>query len=153
MRILEGDRALSKDNRVLGTLQIDNLPMARAGIPKIEVRFDIDASGLLRVSATDSATKKITELQCSDLVLPERRLNEYHSLVQKWIRQRSAHLRDDPATKCTSQPLSQQGQFVGIQFGPLEYMEYLKKHPEKLAAHQKWVRERESKQSSKSAPK
>ena len=91
VRILEGDRPLSKDNRVLETLQIDNLPMPRAGIPKIEVRFDVDANGLLRVRATDRATKKITELRCSELVLPEKLLNEYHSLVQKWIRQRRAH--------------------------------------------------------------
>ena len=91
VRILEGDRPLSKDNRVLETLQIDNLPMARAGIPKIEVRFDVDANGLLRVRATDRATKRITELRCSELVLPEKLLNEYHSLVQKWIRQRRAH--------------------------------------------------------------
>jgi molecular chaperone DnaK len=91
VRILEGDRPLSKDNTVLGTLQIDNLPMARAGIPKIEVRFDVDANGLLHVRATDGATKKITELRCSELVLPEKLLNEYHSLVQKWIRQRRAH--------------------------------------------------------------
>jgi molecular chaperone DnaK len=88
--ILEGERPLSKDNRILGMLQVDDLPMAPAGIPKIEVCFEVDANGLLRVRATDGATKKTTELQCSELVLPEKQLNEYHSLVQKWIRQRRA---------------------------------------------------------------
>jgi molecular chaperone DnaK len=90
VRIVEGERPLSKDNKVLGTLRIDNVPMARAGVPKIEVCFDVDANGLLRVRATDYATKKTTELRCSELVLPEKQLNEYHSLVQKWIRQRRA---------------------------------------------------------------
>ena len=90
VRILEGEMPLSKDNKVLGTLRIDNIPMARAGVPKIEVCFDVDANGLLYVKATDYATKKTTELRCNELVLPEKLLNEYHSLVQEWIRQRRA---------------------------------------------------------------
>jgi molecular chaperone DnaK len=90
VRIVEGERPLSKDNKVLGTLRIDNIPMARAGVPKIEVCFDVDANGLLHVRATDYATKKTTGLSCSELVLPEKLLNKYHSLVQEWIRQRRA---------------------------------------------------------------
>jgi molecular chaperone DnaK len=64
--------------------------MAPAGIPKIEVCFEVDANGLLRVRATDGATKKTTELQCSELVLSEKQLNKYHLLVQNWIRERRA---------------------------------------------------------------
>lgn len=88
VKIHEGERPLAKDNTSLGTLHIENLPLARAGIPKIEVRFDVDANGVLCVTGTDLATKKASRLRCSELVLSEKKLNEYHLLVQKWSRQR-----------------------------------------------------------------
>ncbi len=88
IRVFEGERPMSKDNKLLGTLRIENIALARAGVPKIEVYFDVDASGLLIATGTDIATKNKCELRFNELVLSDRQLNEYHLLVQKWVRQR-----------------------------------------------------------------
>lgn len=61
--ILQGERPLAKDNKLLGTFRLEGIPIARRGEPKIEVTFDIDASGILHVTAKDVASghdKKIT---------------------------------------------------------------------------------------------
>jgi heat shock protein 1/8 len=49
IQVFEGERALTKDNRVLGQFQLDGLPPAPRGVPQIEVAFDIDANGILQV--------------------------------------------------------------------------------------------------------
>lgn len=61
--VFEGERGMTKDNRVLGQFQLDGLPPAPRGVPQIEVAFDVDANGILLVSAQDKAsgkTQKIT---------------------------------------------------------------------------------------------
>ncbi|MEV6851004.1 molecular chaperone DnaK [Actinoplanes sp. NPDC051411] len=61
--VLQGEREKAADNRVLGRLRLENIPPAPRGVPQIEVTFDIDANGILNVSAKDSATgteQKIT---------------------------------------------------------------------------------------------
>merc|ERR1711871_1456788 len=63
IQVFEGERSMTKDNRVLGQFQLDGLPPAPRGVPQIEVSFDIDANGILQVSASDKAsgkTQKIT---------------------------------------------------------------------------------------------
>jgi molecular chaperone DnaK len=92
VKILEGEHESSDFNKVLATLKIENILPARAGIPKIEIVFGVDAHGLLHVSAKDLATQRTTEVICDDFVLPKNKLNEYHQLVQKWIRRRRAHV-------------------------------------------------------------
>jgi hypothetical protein len=92
VKILEGEHDSSRFNKLLATLKIENILPARAGVPKIEIEFHVDASGLLRVSAKDLATQNITEVVCKDFILPEKRLNEYHQLVQRWIRIRRAYV-------------------------------------------------------------
>jgi molecular chaperone DnaK (HSP70) len=49
IQVYEGERAMTKDNRVLGQFQLDNLPPAPRGTPQIEVAFDVDANGILQV--------------------------------------------------------------------------------------------------------
>lgn len=61
VHILQGERSMAADNRSLGKLQLRGIPPAHAGIPKIEVIFDIDADGILSVSARDLGTNKKTE--------------------------------------------------------------------------------------------
>src|SRR4030081_1489155 len=56
--VLQGERKLAKDNRSLGTFKLDGIPPAPRGTPQIEVTFDIDANGILNVSAKDKATNK-----------------------------------------------------------------------------------------------
>ena len=58
IHVLQGERKFSSDNRTLGKFQLDGLPPAPRGMPQIEVTFDIDANGILSVSAKDKATGK-----------------------------------------------------------------------------------------------
>ncbi len=58
IHILQGDRTMSKDNRTLGKFILDGIPPSPRGIPQVEVTFDIDANGILHVSAKDKATNK-----------------------------------------------------------------------------------------------
>jgi molecular chaperone DnaK len=58
IHVLQGDRAMAVDNRTIGRFHLDGLPPAPRGMPQIEVTFDIDADGILSVSAKDKATGK-----------------------------------------------------------------------------------------------
>ena len=58
IHVLQGERELSKDNKSLGTFRLDGIAPAPRGIPQIEVTFDIDANGILSVTAKDKATNK-----------------------------------------------------------------------------------------------
>ncbi len=58
IHVLQGERPMSKDNRTIGRFHLDGLPPARRGVPQIEVIFDIDANGIINVSAVDKATNK-----------------------------------------------------------------------------------------------
>ena len=49
IQVFEGERAMTKDNRVLGQFQLDGLPPTPRGVPQIEVAFDVDANGILQV--------------------------------------------------------------------------------------------------------
>ena len=56
IQVYEGERAMTKDNNLLGKFELTNIPPAPRGVPQIEVTFDIDANGILNVSATDKST-------------------------------------------------------------------------------------------------
>ena len=58
IHVLQGERAMAVDNRTIGRFHLDELPPAMRGIPQIEVTFDIDANGIINVSAKDKATDK-----------------------------------------------------------------------------------------------
>ncbi|XP_017768115.1 PREDICTED: heat shock 70 kDa protein cognate 2-like [Nicrophorus vespilloides] len=58
IQVFEGERAMTKDNNLLGTFNLCGIPPAPRGVPKIEVTFDLDANGILNVSAKDSSTGK-----------------------------------------------------------------------------------------------
>jgi len=63
IHVLQGEREMARDNRTLGTFKLEGIPPAPRGVPQIEVTFDIDANGILNVSAKDMATgreQKIT---------------------------------------------------------------------------------------------
>ncbi|KAI6196302.1 hypothetical protein M3Y94_01092900 [Aphelenchoides besseyi] len=63
IQVFEGERALTKDNNRLGTFDLTGIPPAPRGTPKIEVCFDIDANGILQVSAEDKSTGKSNKIQ------------------------------------------------------------------------------------------
>ena len=58
IHVLQGERAMASDNRTLGKFQLTDIPPAQRGIPQIEVTFDIDANGIISVSAKDKGTGK-----------------------------------------------------------------------------------------------
>ena len=58
IHVLQGERPMARDNRTIGRFHLDGIPPARRGVPQIEVTFDIDANGILNVSAKDKATNK-----------------------------------------------------------------------------------------------
>ena len=58
IHVLQGERAMAKDNKTIGRFHLDGLPPAMRGVPQIEVTFDIDANGIINVSAIDKGTNK-----------------------------------------------------------------------------------------------
>ena len=62
IQVFEGERAMTKDNSLLGKFSLDGIPPAPRGVPQVEVSFDIDANGILNVSASDKATGKANQI-------------------------------------------------------------------------------------------
>ncbi|HSA59477.1 MAG TPA: molecular chaperone DnaK [bacterium] len=89
IHVLQGEREMAKDNRTLGRFVLDGLPPAPRGIPQVEVSFDIDANGILNVSAKDLATNKkqhITITASSGLAKDE---------IDKLVKDAQAHEGED----------------------------------------------------------
>ncbi|MFH4968951.1 molecular chaperone DnaK [Gaetbulibacter sp. M240] len=63
IHVLQGERAMAADNKTIGRFHLDGIPPAKRGIPQIEVTFDIDANGIIKVSATDKATGKSQDIR------------------------------------------------------------------------------------------
>ena len=63
IHILQGERSLAKDNKSIGRFHLDGIPAAQRGVPQIEVTFDIDANGILNVSAKDKGTGKVQSIR------------------------------------------------------------------------------------------
>ena len=63
VHVLQGERPMAKDNRPLGVFHLDGIPPAPRGVPQIEVTFDIDANGIMNVSAKDKATGKEQQIR------------------------------------------------------------------------------------------
>jgi len=89
VHVLQGERPLARDNRTLGRFQLTGIPSAPRGVPQIEVAFDLDANGILNVSARDMATNKqqqITITASSGLSTQE---------VERMVREAEANSADD----------------------------------------------------------
>ncbi|MGY6650196.1 molecular chaperone DnaK [Wenyingzhuangia sp. IMCC45574] len=63
IHVLQGERAMAADNKTIGRFQLTDIPPAQRGTPQIEVTFDIDANGIIKVSAVDKATNKSQEIK------------------------------------------------------------------------------------------
>jgi molecular chaperone DnaK len=93
IKVFQGERAMARDNRLLGVFQLVGIPPAPRGIPQVEVEFDIDANGILNVKAKDRATnneQKITITSSSGLSKDE---------VEKMARDAESHSADDRKRK------------------------------------------------------
>jgi molecular chaperone DnaK len=63
IHVLQGERSMAADNKTIGRFHLDGIPPAQRGIPQIEVTFDIDANGLIQVTALDKATNKSQDIR------------------------------------------------------------------------------------------
>ena len=63
IHVLQGERAMAKDNKTIGKFQLTDIPPSQRGIPQIEVTFDIDANGIINVSALDKGTNKVQSIK------------------------------------------------------------------------------------------
>ena len=63
IHVLQGERSMARDNRTIGKFHLDGIPPAMRGVPQIEVSFDIDANGIIHVSATDKGTGKLQSIR------------------------------------------------------------------------------------------
>jgi molecular chaperone DnaK len=63
IHVLQGERSMARDNRTIGRFHLDGIPPSPRGVPQIEVTFDIDANGIINVSALDKATNKVQTIR------------------------------------------------------------------------------------------
>ncbi len=89
IHVLQGERAMAKDNRTLGRFQLTGIPPAPRGVPQIEVTFDIDANGILHVSARDKATGREQSITIRDTGA----LSEEEK--EKMVREAEQHAEED----------------------------------------------------------
>ena len=93
VHVLQGERPLARDNRTLGRFQLVGLPSAPRGVPQVEVAFDIDANGIVNVTAKDMATgkeQKITISSSSGLAKDE---------VDRMVKEAQSHSSEDQARR------------------------------------------------------
>ena len=106
VHVLQGERSMARDNRTLGKFQLVGLPPAPRGVPQIEVTFDIDANGIVNVSAKDKGTgkeQKITITASSGLSKEE---------VDRMMREAESHADEDKARKESIEARNQADQAV-----------------------------------------
>src|SRR5690349_14339289 len=89
VHVLQGERQMSRDNRTLGRFHLTGLPPAPRGVPQIEVAFDIDANGIVSVSAKDKATGKEQKI----VIKASSGLNEDE--IKRMVRDAEAHAEED----------------------------------------------------------
>ena len=125
VHVLQGERPMAKDNRTLGKFHLTGLPMAPRGVPKIEVTFDIDANGILNVTAKDMATgkdQKITITSSSGLSKEE---------VERMAKEAEAHASEDKERKAE---IESRNQLDGMVY-QIEKM--LREHGDKISGEER----------------
>lgn len=93
VHVLQGERQMASDNKTLGKFQLTGIPAARRGVPQIEVTFDIDANGIVNVSAKDLGTGKQQQITISGSTA----LNDDE--VERMVKDAEAHAEEDAKRK------------------------------------------------------
>jgi len=93
IHVLQGEREFSKDNKSLGMFELRDIPAAPRGVPQIEVTFDIDANGILTVSASDKGTGKSQEIK----ITGSSGLSDEE--IEKMVQDAEAHKAEDEKRK------------------------------------------------------
>ncbi len=93
IHVLQGERPMAKDNKTLGMFRLDGIPPAMRGLPQIEVTFDIDANGIVNVSAKDKATNKEQKITITN----GSNLSEED--IEKMVKEAEANAAEDKKKK------------------------------------------------------
>lgn len=93
IHVLQGERPMAKDNKSLGMFRLDGIPPAMRGVPQIEVTFDIDANGIVNVSAKDKATNKEQKITITN----SSNLSEAD--IDKMVKEAELNAQEDKAKK------------------------------------------------------
>jgi len=93
IKVVQGERPMAADNKLLGNFILDGIPPAPRGVPQIEVTFDIDADGILKVSAQDKATSRSQHIT----ITASSGLNKQE--VERMTKEAEAHAADDKKRK------------------------------------------------------
>lgn len=101
IHVLQGERSMASDNKTIGRFHLDGIPPAPRGTPQIEVTFDIDANGIIKVSATDKATNKTQDIriEASSGLTDEE--------IEKMKAEAEANAESDKAAKETADKLNE----------------------------------------------
>ncbi len=101
IHVLQGERPMAADNKTIGRFHLDGIPPAQRGVPQIEVTFDIDANGIIKVSATDKATNKSQDIR----IEASSGLTEEE--IEKMKKEAEANAEADKAAKETADKLNE----------------------------------------------
>jgi molecular chaperone DnaK len=106
IHVLQGERSMAQDNRTLGRFELVGIPPAPRGLPQIEVTFDIDANGIVHVSAKDLGTGKEQSIK----ITASSGLNEAE--IDKLVKEAEAHAEDDKKRKELIEARNQADSFI-----------------------------------------
>lgn len=125
IHVLQGERAMAADNKTIGRFHLDGIPPAPRGVPQIEVTFDIDANGIIKVSATDKGTGKSHDIRIeasSGLTQEE---------IERMKKEAEANADADKQAKERAEKLNEADAMI------FQTESQLKEHGEKLSAANK----------------
>ena len=94
IQVYEGERSMTKSNRLLGQFELTNIPPAPRGVPQIEVSFDVDANGILSISAADKGTGKTESLTITS---EKGRLSEQE--IERMVKEAEEYAEQDAAER------------------------------------------------------
>src|SRR5690554_5310938 len=125
IHVLQGERPMANDNKTIGRFHLDGIPPAPRGVPQIEVTFDIDANGIIKVSATDKGTGKSHDIRIeasSGLTQEE---------IEKMKREAEANAEADKKAKETADKINEADSMI------FQTEKQLKEFGDKLSANNK----------------
>lgn len=105
--VLQGERPMAKDNKSLGMFRLDGIPPAMRGLPQIEVTFDIDANGIVNVSAKDKATNKEQKITITN----SSNLSETD--IEQMVKDAEAHSSEDKQKKEEAESRNNASSLIG----------------------------------------
>jgi molecular chaperone DnaK len=125
IRVFQGDREMANDNKLLGQFDLVGLPPAPRGMPQVEVTFDIDANGIVHVSAKDLATQKEQSIK----ITASSGLSKEE--VEKLVKDAQAHTEEDKKRRKTAEAKNQADTLI------YQTEKNLSEHGDKIAAEDK----------------